>query len=152
MRLYQFSVIDQPWAHNPAMRQLIDQQMVRMDTANKTLLDAIKICARNLFYQALAPFKKLYDNNRDDPVRFRELTRFDGVLRPGAAGMEVHLVSHMHLAPKMRSIITSVLGTINASAPPLGGGRGRKVELRLTDKSRITVQISEESDDQPFST
>jgi len=37
---------------------------VRMDTANKTLLDAIKICARNLFYQALAPFKKLYDNNR----------------------------------------------------------------------------------------
>jgi len=43
---------------------LIDQQMVRMDTANKTLLDAIKICARNLFYQALAPFKKLYDNNR----------------------------------------------------------------------------------------
>ena len=132
--------------------QLIDQQMVRMDTANKTLLDAIKICARNLFYQALAPFKKLYDNNRDDPVRFRELTRFDGVLRPGAAGMEVHLVSHMHLAPKMRSIITSVLGTINASAPPLPDGSGRKVELRLTDKSRITVQISDESDDQPFST
>ena len=29
---------------------LIDQQMVRMGTANKILLDAIKICARNLFY------------------------------------------------------------------------------------------------------
>jgi len=132
--------------------QLIDQQMVRMDTANKTLMDAIKICARNLFYQALAPFKKLYDNNRDDHVRFRELTRFDGALRLGAANMEVHLVTHMHLAPKMRRIITSVLGTINASAPPLPDGSGRKVELRLTDKSRITVRISDDSHDQPSST
>ena len=132
--------------------QLIDQQMVRLDTANKTLLDAIKICARNLFYQALAPFKKLYDNNRDDHVRFRELTRFDGVLRPGTAGMEVHLVPHMHLAPKMRRIITSVLGTINAGTPPLPDGSGRKLELRLTDKSRITVRISDDSDDQPSST
>jgi hypothetical protein len=131
--------------------QLIDQQMVRMDTTNKTLIDAIKICARNLFYQALAPFKKLYDNHRDDHVRFRELTRFNGVLRLGAAGMEVHLVSHMHLAPKMRRIITEVLGTINASAPPLPDGSGRKVELRLTDKSRITVQISDNSDIQPSS-
>jgi len=32
--------------------------------------------------------------------------------------MEVHLVPQMHLAPKMRTIITSVLGTINTSAPP----------------------------------
>ena len=126
--------------------------MVRMDTANKTLMDAIKICARNLFYQALAPFKKLYDNNRDDHVRFRELTRFDGVLRLGAAGMEVHLVSHMHIAPKMRRIITSVLGTINASAPTLPDGSGRKMELHLTDKSRITVRISDDSDLQPSST
>jgi hypothetical protein len=127
-------------------KQLIDQQMVRMDTTNKTLIDAIKICARNLFYQALAPFKKLYNNYRDDHVRFRELTRFDGVLRHGAAGMEVHLVTHMHLAPKQRRIITEVLGTINASAPPMPDGSGRKVELRLTDKSRITVQISDAPD------
>jgi len=132
--------------------QLIDQQMVRLDTANKTLMDAIKICARNLFYQALAPFKKLYDNNRDDHARFRELTRFDGVLRRGATGMEVHLVSHMHIAPKMRRIITSVLGTINASAPRCPDGSGCKVELRLTDKSRITVRISDDSDVQPSST
>jgi hypothetical protein len=132
--------------------QLIDQQMVRLDTTHKTLMDAIKICARNLFYQVLAPFKKLYDNNRDDHVRFRELTRFDGVLRLGAAGMEVHLVPHMHLAPKMRRIITAVLGTINASAPPLPDGSGRKVKLLLTDKSRITVRISDDSDAQPFST
>ena len=83
--------------------QPIDQQMMRMGTTHKTLMDAIKICARNLFYQALAPFKKLDDNRRDDHVRFREVTRFDGVLRHDAAGMEVHLVTHMHLAPKQLS-------------------------------------------------
>ena len=131
--------------------QLIDQQMVRMDTTNKTLMDAIKICARNLFYQALAPFKKLYNNHRDDHVRFRELTRFDGVLRLGEAGMEVHLVSHMHLAPKQRRIITEVLGTINASALLLPDGSGRKMELRLTDKTRITVRISDDSEIHPSS-
>ena len=125
--------------------QLIEQQMVRLDSTSKTLMDAIKISARNLFYQALAPFKKLYDNYRDDHVRFRELTRFDGVLRLGAAGMEVHLVTHMHLAPKMRRIITEVLGAINASSPPLPDGSGRKVQLRLTDKSRIKVQVADES-------
>jgi len=90
--------------------------------------------------------------NRDDHMRFRELTRFDGVLRLGAAGMEVHLVAHMHLAPKMRRIITGLLLTINASAPPLPDGSGRKVELRLTDKSRITVRISDDLDVQPSST
>lgn len=124
--------------------QLIEQQMVRMDTTNKTLMDAIKICARNLFYQALAPFKKLYDNYRDDHAQFRELTRCDGVLRPGAEGMEVHLLAPMHLAPKTRRIFGEVLGAINAGAPPLPDGSGRKVRLLLTEKSRIKVQLADD--------
>jgi len=131
--------------------QLIEQQMERMDVTNKTLMDAIKICARNLFYQALAPFKKLYDNNRDDHARFRELTHFDGVLRLGATGMEAHLVAHMHLAPKMSRIIGEVLRSINAGAPPLPDGSGRKVQLRLTEKHRIKVQIADDDNGQPSS-
>jgi len=129
--------------------QLIDQQMVRMDTTNKTLMDAIKICARNLFYQALAPFKKLYDNYRDDHVRFRELTHFDGVLRLGETGMEAHLVTHMHLAPKMSRIIGEALRSINDSAPLLPDGSERKVRLRLTEKSRIKVQLADDDDAPP---
>ncbi len=39
--------------------QLVTQEMVRLDTRNKTLMDAIKITARNLFYQ-------VYNNYRDD--------------------------------------------------------------------------------------
>jgi hypothetical protein len=131
--------------------QLIEQRMVRMDTTNKTLMDAIKICARNLFYQALAPFKKLYDNNRDDHAQFRELTRCDGVLRLGPAGMEVHLLAPMHLAPKTRRIFGEVLDAINADAPPLPDGSSRKVRLCLTEKSRVKVQLSDDSEVQPSS-
>jgi len=47
--------------------------------------------------------------------------------------MEAHLVAHMHLAPKMGRIIGEVLRSINASAPPLPDGSGRKLPLRLTD-------------------
>ena len=129
--------------------QLIEQKMVRMDTTNKTLMDAIKISARNLFYQALAPFKKLYDNNRDDHAWFRELTRCDGALRLGEKGMEVHLVAHMHCTPKMRRIIGEVLRSINASAPPLPDGSGRKVHLRLSEKRQIKVQITDDPDGEP---
>ena len=129
--------------------QLIEQQMVRMDSTNKTLMDAIKICARNLFYQALAPFKKLYDNNRDDHAWFRELTRCDGALRLSEKGMEVHLVAHMHCAPKMRRIIGEVLSSINASAPPLPDGSGRKVLLRLSEKRQIKVQITDDPEGEP---
>lgn len=130
--------------------QLIEQQMVRMDTTNKTLMDAIKICARNLFYQALAPFKKLYDNNRDDHTWFRELTRCDGALRLSDKGMEVHLVPHMHLAPKMRRIFGEVLRSINASAPALPDGSGRRVLLRLSEKRQIKVQITDDAEDEPL--
>ena len=129
--------------------QLIEQQMVRMDTTSKTLMDAIKICARNLFYQALAPFKKLYDNNRDDHAWFRELTRCDGALRLSEKGMEVHLVAHMHCAPKMQRIIGEVLSSINASIPPLPDGSGRKVQLRLSEKRQIKVQITDDPVDEP---
>ncbi len=129
--------------------QLIEQNMVRMDTTNKTLMDTIKICARNLFYQALAPFKKLYDNNRDDHALFRELTRCNGALRLSAKGMEVHLVAHMHCSPKMRRIIGEVLRSINASAPPMPDGSGRKVQLRLSEKRQIKVQITDDPEDEP---
>ena len=129
--------------------QLIEQNMVRLDTTNKTLMDAIKICARNLFYQTLAPFKKLYDNYRDDHAQFRELTRCDGALRLSATGMEVHLVAHLHWAPKLRRIIGEVLDSINASGPPLPDGSGRKVQLRLTEKRRIKIQITDAAADEP---
>lgn len=85
--------------------QLIEQDMVRMDLSNKTLMDAIKISARNLFYRLFAPFKTAYDNYRDDHGYYRQLTQCDGVLRWTGREIEVHLVPQVKYPPKLRKII-----------------------------------------------
>ena len=72
--------------------QLVAQDMVRLDTGNRTLMDAIKITARNLFYRTLAPFKAAYNNYRDDYSDSRELRQSAGVLRWTGTEIEVHLV------------------------------------------------------------
>lgn len=85
--------------------QLIEQDMVRMDLSNKTLMDAIKISARNLFYRLFAPFKTACDNYRDDHGYYRQLTQCDGVLRWTGREIEVHLVPQVKYPPKLRKII-----------------------------------------------
>ncbi len=121
--------------------QLVAQGMVRLDTGNKTLMDAIKITARNLFYRALAPFKAAYNNYRDDHDYFRELSQSAGVLRWTGTEIEVHLVPTVNYAPKLRKIIDRVLHDLNQSDLTLPDGSGRKVRLRLTRKEQIEVRV-----------
>ena len=63
---------------------LIAHGAVRLCGEKKYLMDVIKITARNLFYELLAPFKAAYDNFRDDHVWFRHLTRRAGLIEPVA--------------------------------------------------------------------
>ena len=121
--------------------QLVAQGMVRLDTGNKTLMDAIKITARNLFYRALAPFKAAYNNYRDDHDYFRELSQSAGVLRWTGTEIEVHLVPTVNYAPKLRKIIDRVLQDLNESDLKLPDGSGRKLRLRLTRKEQIEVRV-----------
>ncbi len=122
--------------------QLINQEMVRMDLGNKTLMDAIKITARNLFYRLFAPFKLAYDNFRDDHDYYRELTQCDGVLRWTGTEIEVHLVPQVNYQPKLRKIITGHLDELNASGLTLPDGSGRPLRLLLTRKEQISVHIN----------
>ena len=123
--------------------QLIDQKMVRMDLANKTLMDAIKISARNVFYQLFAPFKAAYDNYRDDHDHFRKLTQSNGVLRWTGTEVEAHLVPQVNYPPKLRKIITAHLDQLTASGLTLPDGSGSPLRLRLTRKEQITVRIDD---------
>jgi hypothetical protein len=121
--------------------QLVAQDMVRLDTGNKTLMDAIKITARNLFYRALAPFKAAYNNYRDDHSYFRELSQSAGVLRWTGTEIEVHLVPTVNYAPKLRKIIARLLHDLNASDLKFPDGSGRTLRLRLTRKEQIEVRV-----------
>jgi hypothetical protein len=125
--------------------KLVEQGMVRMDSANKTLMDAIKITARNLFYQALAPFKAAYDNYRDDHDYFRELTQSAGVLSWDAQQIQVHLVTRVNFSPKLQKIISTILGHLNEGGLTLPDGSGRRLCFRLTRKEQIEVRIREPS-------
>jgi hypothetical protein len=123
--------------------QLIEEEMVRMDLSNKTLMDAIKISARNLFYRLFAPFKAAYDNLRDDHDHYRQLTQSDGVLRWTGSEIEVHLVPQVNHPPKLRKIIEEHLENLNASGLVLPDGSGRHLRLRLTRREQISVRIKD---------
>jgi DNA repair exonuclease SbcCD ATPase subunit len=50
------------------LERLIEEQMVRLDPDKKRLMDNFRVIARNVFYAALGPFKKAYNNYRDDQI------------------------------------------------------------------------------------
>jgi hypothetical protein len=52
----------------------------------KYLIDVIKITASNLFYAVMKPFKKAYNNDRDDYVWFRHLTQSGGTIEATGEG------------------------------------------------------------------
>lgn len=120
---------------------LIEQDYVRLDTRNKYLMDALKILARNVFYNLLEPFKKEYDNYRDDHTLFRPLTQCHGVLRQREQRVEASLFPQPNYPPKVRRIMEQLLDNINATNPIMPDGSGRKLFLRLGKKSEIELAI-----------
>lgn len=125
---------------------LIEQAYVRLDTRNKHVMDAIKLIARNAFYALFAPFKERYDNYRDDHVLFRNLTQASGVLVEQADTVEAILLPTPHYMPKTRRIIEDVLEEINASAPEMPDGSGRRLRFRLGKKEEIQLAIHQGQD------
>lgn len=123
------------------LEQLIDQGMQRLDTQNKQLMDAIKISARNLFRQALEPFKKAYDNYRDDHDYFRKLTQSGGVLRWTGQEFEVRLVPPVNYAPALRGVVEKLLDQVNSAGPRLPDGSHRPLRFFLSQRSDFEIRL-----------
>jgi len=120
---------------------LIEQQMVRLDTRNKRLLDSLKLIARNAFYQALQPFKTAYNNYRDDHELFRNLTQADGVLLESAQQVDAYLLPTAGYPPKLEKIVAGLLTEINAQDPKMPDGSGRRLRLHLGKKASLQIAI-----------
>jgi hypothetical protein len=120
---------------------LIQQQMVRLDTRNKRLLDSLKLIARNAFYQALEPFKSAYNNYRDDHELFRNLTQADGVLVESAQQVEAYLLPTVNYPPSLEKIVNGLLTEINAKDPKMSDGSGRRLRLHLGTKTGLQIAI-----------
>ena len=120
---------------------LIEQQMVRLDTRNKRLLDSLKLIARNAFYQALQPFKSAYNNYRDDHELFRNLTQADGVLSESVDQVEAYLLPTVNYPPALEKIVSGLLTEINGKDPKIPDGSGRRLQLHLGRKTGLQIAI-----------
>lgn len=126
------------------LESLIAQNMVRLEPSQKRLMDLLRILARNAFYAALAPFKKAYDNYRDDHDYFRHLTQASGVLEVQPAQIVVHLLPRVNYSPQLRRVIGSVLEQLNQQRPLLPDGSGRPLKFRLGRRSELKLSVQTE--------
>jgi hypothetical protein len=126
------------------LERLIEQKMVRMEPNNKRLMDSLRVIARNAFYAALAPFKKAYNNYRDDHDQFRQLTQASGVLELQNEQIVVHLLPRVSYSPQLRRIITALLEQLNEKQPMLPDGSERPLKFRLASRTemKLTMQSS----------
>ncbi len=123
------------------LSSLIEDDFYKLDTLKKSLMDGIKIMARNLFYLSFQPFKEAYDNYRDDPVLFRHLTRSAGLIRETDDEVEVLLLPEANFPPKVVGIIKDLLNQLNRSSLPMPDQSGRIIRFGLLQKDRIQFEI-----------
>jgi len=127
------------------LERMIAEQRVRMEPANKRLMDSLRVIARNAFYRVLAPFKKRYNNYRDDHDQFRHLTQSSGVLELRSDQIVVHLLPRVLYPPRVRRIIGEVLAELNEKQPILPDGSGRRLMYRLARRTELKVSIDSDS-------
>ena len=128
------------------LAQLIAQGMHRLDTAQKELMDTIKVSARNLFYRTLQPFKKAYDNYRDDHDYFRKLTHSGGVLRWTGSEFQAHLAPQVNYSPALKRIIRNWLEEVNTSQPVMPDGSKRSIRFFLSDRDDFEIRLKKPTD------
>ncbi len=130
--------------------KLVEEGFQKLDTKKKSVMDSIKIVARNLFYECLNPFKNAYDNYRDDHMLFRHLTRSPGLIRDTGECIEVFLMPQACFSPKVIGIFNSMLETFNHSQIAFPDGSGRRITLHLLENNKglfdASHQVSPESE------
>ena len=145
MLTQQLNEIEAKMAHTEKevsrLETLAEAGFQKLDTAKKSIMDGVKVLARNVFYERLEPFKDAYDNYRDDHVLFRSLTRSPGLIRETGEGTEVILIPQTCFPPKVTKIIHSLLETFNQSQPCMPDGTGRRVTISLLNNGKELIEV-----------
>ncbi len=118
---------------------LIKGEYCKLNPSAKKVMDALKLIARNSFYRNLQPFKKNYNNYRDDHVIFRNLTHAHGLLIEKTGSVEVRLFPTMNYPPARRKIIEKLLEQINASDLVMPNGVAQEMSIELGEKMGIEL-------------
>ena len=118
---------------------LIEQDYRQLNTLTKSMMEGIKILARNLFYIQFQPFKDAYDNYRDDPVLFRHLTQAHGFLRDQGTYVEGVLFPAACFQPKVIGIINAMLDKLNSEQFVMPDHSERTLHFRLIDNESALI-------------
>lgn len=114
---------------------LIEENYYRLDTSCKQVMDVLKIIARNAFYQTLKPFKKMYNNFRDDHAIFRNLTRSHGFVVETQNLIIVHLIPTAHYSPGLKKIVETFLDQLNKSNLIMPDHSNKIIIFKIGEKS-----------------
>ncbi len=123
------------------LKTAVKEDSYKLNMLQKSMMDSVKILARNMFYVMLQPFKELYNNYRDDHVLFRNLTRSHGCICLKEDFVDVVLFPTAHYQPKLRKIVETILEQINAANPPMSDNSGRIIRFSLGKKEKNLFAI-----------
>lgn len=123
------------------LETLVARRTVRLDSRKKQLMDIIKITARNIFYQSLAPFRQAYNNYRDDHVWFRHLTQTTGGLVRTEEQVNCELVLTGSYTKSVQAAINKIVADYNQRAPKYFNGCDLTTTLKILPKTAIKSAI-----------
>jgi len=132
-------------AQESRLEAMIQAQMVKLEGQCKRLMEVLRITVRNLFYQALQPFKKAYDNYRDDHDYFRKLTPSPGVREVRAEEIVIHLMPRTNYGGELRNAVIQTLDGTNALGLEHPCLPGRKLKFRLGQRSEMELKMNVEA-------
>ena len=116
------------------LQSVIQDGYARLNTEAKTLMDALKILARNIYRCLLLRFRPLYDNLRDDHVILRNLIVAPAFIKIDAPEVRVQLHPSMPYPPALREIVQELLDQLNRQSPPFPADPTKTISLTLSPK------------------
>lgn len=119
------------------LQLLIDGNYELLDTRKKSLMDALRVTASNIFRNVQEPFRAIYDNFRDDHVVVRLLSRCSGVVEHTDDVVVFRLWLPGTLQPHRVRAIEALLAQIEESTNALIPF-GRPLRLKLTTGPIVT--------------
>jgi len=121
--------------------RLVKEGYEQLDVSKKRVMDSVKIFARNVFYTMLAPFKKSYNNYRDDHEYFRQFTRAPGFWVQTDQTIVVYLYPAAHMPPRIRKCLEQFLDDLQKEPLVLPDGSGRKFEIQLMPREGFKLAM-----------
>ena len=98
------------------LEQIIKNEYRKLNFMPKTIMDCVKIVARNIIYNRLSAFRPIYDNRRNDHVILRELIESTGHIHEDAVSVVVSLYPSRHFPKEVKGKILDYLFDVSLEA------------------------------------